>query len=79
MIIQMAESGWLPDPLVRFGIRRLLGRAGASVTAVDLCSVLNDADGPTLDRIAEISLVLSLRPEVVKRCVDDLVLERGTP
>ncbi|MGB2247527.1 MAG: SAM-dependent methyltransferase [Alcanivorax sediminis] len=26
MIIQMAESGWLPDPLVRFGIRRLLGR-----------------------------------------------------
>lgn len=26
MIIQMAESGWLPDPLVRFGIRRLLGK-----------------------------------------------------
>ncbi len=26
MIIQMAESGLLPDPLVRFGIRRLLGR-----------------------------------------------------
>ncbi len=26
MIIQMAESGLLPDPLVRFGIRRLLGK-----------------------------------------------------
>lgn len=26
MIIQMAESGYLPDPLVRFGIRRLLGK-----------------------------------------------------
>ncbi len=26
MMIQMAESGWLPDGLVRFGIRRLLAR-----------------------------------------------------
>ncbi len=26
MMIQMAESGLLPDALVRFGIRRLLGK-----------------------------------------------------
>ena len=26
MMIQMAESGLLPDGLVRFGIRRLLGQ-----------------------------------------------------
>ena len=26
MMIQMAESGWPPDGLVRFGIRRLLAR-----------------------------------------------------
>lgn len=56
------------------GLRALLGRAGADVTAVDLASVAEVDDGLSLDRISELCLALGLEPNLTRGSMAELAL-----
>lgn len=56
------------------GIRQLFHLAGADITPVDMSNIVGVDDDLTLDRLAEVALMLSLDPEIVAGRLDAFML-----
>ena len=56
------------------GVQRLLTRAGAEITNVDLVTASDASGGLDFDRLAELSLVLGLEPRMERQTLRELML-----
>lgn len=57
------------------GIKKILRRAGSSITDLDLSTCLDGERELTLERFVELSLALSLTPELTRRPLGEMLLD----